>query len=82
MITSELDLEIDQLHIRLQEVRLQHLVYLKRILFDRLDLLPCGKIQRYRKITVDQRIAQIIIFIGKFYGGDLQRRPLLHTQPF
>ena len=80
MVAAEFDLEIDELDVRLKEISLQNFVYLERILLDRLNLFPGGELHGNREIGVDQRIAQLVVFIAELDGGLLERRSLRHSQ--
>ncbi len=57
VVTAELNLKVNQLNVRLQEIRFQNIVYLKGEFLDGVDFLPGGKSQRDRKIAVDKGVA-------------------------
>ncbi len=61
MVTAKLDLKVDQLNAEAVEILSHHIIYLKGILCDRVDLLLSCQVQCQCVVAVDERISQIII---------------------
>ena len=79
MVTAKLDLKVDQLDAEAVEILSHHIIYLKGILCDRIDLLLRRQVQCQCVVAVDERIAQIIIFIAELQGRTCKLDSLFHS---
>ena len=79
MVTAKFDLKVDQLDAKAVKILSHHFVYLKGILCDRVDLLLSCQVQCQCVVAVDERIAQIIIFIAEFQCRTSELDALFHA---
>ena len=75
---AEFQLEVHQIDADLFHKALQQVIHLESVLFDGLDLLRCGQLQRQGVIAVHEGIAQVVILVGELDGGLLKDDAFLH----
>jgi len=80
VVTAKFNLKVNQLDARLEEILLQNIIYLKRIILDGFNFLPGRQLQGNCKIIINQRIAQLVILVAEFHGGLFKGGSLRHTE--